>query len=190
MAGAALVACSSGDINIAPQTTVKDSNNTIIGGGGSENDVCASYTNTGGQIIQGQVDGNGNCLYSPAFASNVLPLEVDMTIPAPDNNGAHIFEASLFVGRSYRTDADLQAAGIAQGGDGPTLIIEPGATLAFKTSKDFLVVNRGSRVVAIGRADAPITITSESDVNGTVGAEDVQQWGGMVINGFGVKISN
>jgi len=183
---ASLVACSSGDINIAPTTTVTDSNNTTVGGGGSENDVCASYTNSGGQVIQGQVDGNGNCVYSPAFASNVLPLEVDMTIPALADGGAHIFEASLFVGRSYRTDAELQAAGIAQGGDGPTLIVAAGATMAFKTSKDFLVINRGSRIVAVGRSDAPITITSESDVNGTVGAEDVQQWGGMVINGFGV----
>ncbi|MEQ9563143.1 MAG: hypothetical protein RLN69_11525, partial [Woeseiaceae bacterium] len=64
--------------------------------------------------------------------------------------------------------------------------IEAGATVAFKTSKDFLVINRGSRIVAVGRADAPITITSESDVLGIVGPEDVQQWGGMVINGFGV----
>ena len=185
VAGVSLAACSSGDINIAPATSVTDSNNTVVGGS-SENDICASYTNSGGQVIQGQADGSGNCIYGPAFASNVLPVEVDMTIPALANNGAHIFEASLFVGRSFRTNADLQAAGITQGGDGPTLIIEPGATLAFKTSKDFMVVNRGSRVVAIGRADAPITFTSESDVNGTVGAEDVQQWGGMVINGFGV----
>jgi hypothetical protein len=186
VAGASLAACSSGDINIAPATLVTNSNNTGASGGGNENDVCASYTNSGGQVIQGQADGNGNCVYGPAFASNVLPVEVDMTIPALANNGAHIFEASLFVGRSYRTNADLQTAGIAQGGDGPTMIIEPGATLAFKTSKDFVVVNRGSRLVAIGRADAPITFTSESDINGTVAAEDVQQWGGMVINGFGV----
>lgn len=187
VAGTALAACSSGDINIAPETSVKDSNNTIItGNGGGADGACAAYTNAAGQVISGTADGNGNCFYSPAFASNVRPLEVDMTIPALPNNGAHIFEASLFVGRSYRSDADLQAAGIAAGGDGPSLVIEAGATLAFKTSQDFLVINRGSQIVAIGRADAPITFTSESDVNGTVGAEDVQQWGGMVINGFGV----
>ncbi len=184
-AGASLAACGGGDINIAPTTTVTGSTSTA-GGGNSADDACASYTASGGQVISGSADGNGNCVYGPAFVSNVLPLLVDMTIPELPNNGAHIFEASLFVGQSYRTDAALQANGIAQGGDGPTLTIEPGVTLAFKTSKDFMVVNRGSRVVAIGRADAPITITSESDVNGTVGAEDVQQWGGMVINGFGV----
>jgi len=182
-----LGACSSGDIEIAPATSVSGSNNTTtIGGGGSANDICASYINSGGQTIQGVVDGNDNCVYSPGFASNVLPLEVDMTVPALPNGGAHIFQASLFVGKSYRTDADLQAAGISRGGDGPTLTVEAGAILAFKTSKDFLVVNRGSRIVAIGRVDAPITFTSESDVFGTVGPEDVQQWGGMVIDGFGV----
>ena len=37
----------------------------------------------------------------------------------------------------------------------------------------------------MGSASAPITFTSVSDVNGTVGPEDVQQWGGVVINGFG-----
>lgn len=187
MATAALAACSSGDININPATTVQDSNNTtIVGGGGSPDDVCASYVNSAGQMISGTLDGSDNCVYGPAFASNVLPLEVDMTITALPNDGAHVFEASLFVGRSYSTDAALQAAGISQGGDGPTLTVEAGATLAWKTSKDFFVINRGSRIVAVGRADAPITFTSESDVNGTVTPEAVQQWGGMVINGFGI----
>jgi len=187
LAGAALVGCGSGDINIQPSTTVTDSNNTTNqGGGNNDDDVCASYVNTGGQTIRGALNADGNCLYSPSFSSNVLPLRVDMTIPALPDGGAHIFEASLFVGESYTSDADLQAAGIAEGGDGPTLTIEAGATVAFRTSADFLVVNRGSRIVAVGRADAPITITSESDVLGTVGPEDVQQWGGMVINGFGV----
>ena len=49
-----------------------------------------------------------------------------------------------------------------------------------------MIINRGSRILADGRADAPITFTSVSDLNGTVGPEDVQQWGGIVINGFGV----
>jgi hypothetical protein len=187
IAASALGACSSGDINIDPQTNVTDSNNTtVIGGGGSANDICASYVNTGGQTIQGTADSNGNCVYSSSFASNVLPLKADMTIPALPNGGAHIFQASLFVGESHRSDAEMAAAGISEGGDGPTLTVEAGATLAFANSSAFLVINRGSRIVAIGRADAPITFTSESDVDGTVGPEDVQQWGGMVIDGFGV----
>lgn len=184
---AALWGCGSGDINIEPQTNVTDSNNTINeGGGDNDDDVCASYQNSGGQTIRGQLNAEGNCLYSSSFASNVQPLRVDMTIAALPDGGAHIFEDSLFVGESCRTNACLQANGIAEGGDGPTLTVEAGATVAFRTSADFLVINRGSRIVATGRADAPITFTSESDVLGNVGPEDVQQWGGMVINGFGV----
>jgi len=183
---AALAACSSGDINIQPSTEVSNSNNTTVtGSGGNANDGCASYVNSGGQTIQGTSDGT-DCTYTQAFVGAGNNLTVDMTIPALPNGGAHIFEGSLFVGETYRTNNDLAAAGIARGGDGPVLTIEAGATLAFQTSKDFIIVNRGSQIFAVGTENAPITLTSVSDINGTVGPEDVQQWGGVVINGFGV----
>jgi len=179
-------ACGSGDINIDPSTSVTDSNNvTNTGGGSNVNDACASYVNTGGQTIQGAYDGL-NCTYSTAFAVAGNNLTVDLTIPALPNGGAHIFEGSLFVGETFDNDADMAAAGITEGGDGPVLTIEAGATLAWQSNTDFLIINRGSQIFAVGRPDAPITFTSVSDVNGTVGPEDVQQWGGVVINGFGV----
>lgn len=184
--GTVMVGCSSGDINIQPSTSVTGSNNTTVTGGGSNaNDICASYVNSGGQKIQGVSDGT-NCTYAQSFVGAGNNLEYDLTIPALPNGGAHIFEGSLFVGNSYRTNADLAAAGITRGGDGPKLTVEAGATLAFQSSKDFLIINRGSQIFAVGTESAPITFTSVSDVNGTVGPEDVQQWGGMVINGFAV----
>ena len=183
---AVLAACSSGDINIQPSTEVSNSNNTAITGGGSNaNDACASYVNSGGQLIQGISDGT-DCTYSQAFVGAGNNLTVDMTIPALPNGGVHIFEGSLFVGETYRSNETLAAAGIARGGDGPVLTIEAGATLAFQTSKDFIIINRGSQIFAVGTENAPITFTSISDINGTVEPEAVQQWGGMVINGFGV----
>lgn len=187
MAGGFVAACDSGDINIAPSTTVTDSNNTTIEGGGDDpNAACASYIRAG-QEISGTADGSGNCTYSSAFVGPKNNLTEDLFIPALPNNGAHIFTSSLFVGETYRTQAELTAAGITEGGDGPTLTIEAGATLAFQTNKDFVIINRGSRILADGRPDAPITFTSTTDVNGTVSPEDVQEWGGMVINGFGVS---
>ncbi|MEO0580058.1 MAG: serine/threonine protein kinase, partial [Pseudomonadota bacterium] len=184
-ATAILVGCDSGDINIQPSTTVTNSNN-VTQTGGSANDICASRTNSGGQTLTGTVDGNGNCVYSPAFADAGNRITADITFPALPNGAAHIFEGSLFIGETFDTDAELAAAGITQGGDGPTLTVEAGATLAWQTSADFMIINRGSQIFAVGRADAPITFTSVSDVEGTVGPEDVQQWGGIVINGFGV----
>ena len=186
-AGALLAACDSGDINIAPETVVSNSNNTTNNSSGSNaDDICASYQKNG-QTVQGSADGNGNCTYSSAFVGPKNNLTVDLLIPELPNGGAHIFTSSLFVGETYRTQADLAAAGIIQGGDGPTLTIEPGAILAFQTNKDFVIVNRGSQILADGTADKPIVFTSVSDINQTVGPEDVQQWGGIVINGFGVS---
>ncbi|MGH8196408.1 MAG: serine/threonine protein kinase, partial [Woeseiaceae bacterium] len=182
---AAFTGCGSGDINIEPSTTVTDSNNNNSGGNSNANDACASYVNSGGQTIQGIADG-ANCVYSPSFVDAGNNLTVDMTLPALPDGGAHIFEGSLFVGKTYRDDADMAAAGIGEGGDGPVLTVEAGAILAFQSNADFMVINRGSQLFAVGAPDAPIVFTSVSDVNGTVGAEDVQQWGGIVINGFGV----
>ena len=179
-----LAACSSGDINIAPSTSVSNAGSPPPAG--NDDDICASYVKSG-QTISGSADGNGNCTYGSAFVGPKNNLTVDLLIPALPDGGAHIFTSSLFVGETYRTKADLAAAGITKGGDGPTLTIEPGATLAFQTNKDFVIINRGSQILANGTVDKPITFTSVSDINQTVGPEDVQQWGGVVINGFGVS---
>ena len=184
----ALAACSSGDVNINPATAVTGSNNTTINnsGGGNPNQNCASFVRNG-QTLQGTDDGNGNCTYGSSFVGPQNNLDVDLFIPALPNGGVHIFTSSLFVGETYRTQQELADAGITEGGDGPTLTIEAGATLAFQTNSDFMIINRGSRILADGNANNPITFTSVSDINGTVLPEDVQQWGGIVINGFGVS---
>ena len=186
IAGSLLAACESGDINITPTTIDNSVDNSTGGGGGSADDICASYVRDGA-TVRGSADGNGNCVYDNTFVGPKNNLQEDLLIQALPDGGAHIFTASLFVGNTYRTQAELQAAGIAQGGDGPTLTIQAGATLAFQTNSDFMIINRGSRIIADGRPDAPITLTSVSDINGTVGPEDVQQWGGVVINGFAVS---
>ena len=188
---ALLGACDGGDIIIQPSTTdasvdnsVNNSNNTTTQPVAEEN-PCASYVNTGGQTIQGELSG-GNCVYPPSFVDAGNNLTVDMTIPDLADDGAHIFEGSLFVGKTYDTDEGLAGAGITKGGDGPVLTVEAGATLAFRSSGDFIIVNRGSQLFAVGTEAKPITFTSVSDIEGTVGPEDVQQWGGMVVNGFGI----
>jgi hypothetical protein len=73
------------------------------------------------------------------------------------------------------------------GGTGPKLIVEAGNTIAFSDAGDYLLVNRGSQLLAEGSATAPITFTGFTDaVSGTAGAFDVQLWGGIVLNGNGI----
>lgn len=185
-----LGACEGGDININPSTTdasvdnsTNNSNNTNTQPV-AETNPCAVYEKDG-STFQGEPQG-ANCVYAPSFVDAGNNLTVNLRIPALENDGAHIFEGSLFVGRTFDTDEGLGNAGITRGGDGPTLTVEAGATLAFQSSADFLIINRGSQLFAVGTANAPITFTSVSDVEGDVGPEDVQQWGGIVVNGFGV----
>ena len=195
--GTLMAACDSGDINIAPVNNTDNSNqnnNNTIGGGNDPNEGCASIT-IGGEDVTGVKDPDGNCEYTDIFAGPTNPIMQDVTIEALPGGRAHKFRTSLFVGETYRTQADLAAAGITQGGDGPTLTIEPGAILAFETRRDFIIVNRGSQIIARGTERAPITFTSISDVENTLpttaddptGARAVQQWGGIVINGFAVS---
>jgi len=184
VAAGVLVGCGgSGDINISPVTTDSSTDNSV----NNSNNVAAPVANpcaSNGQI-QGDFDAP-HCMYSTAFADSGNNIDVDMTLVDLDDDGAHVFSGSLFIGEDY-TKGDLAAAGITKGGDGPTLTIEAGATVAFVDKTKFMVIMRGSQIQAVGTAAKPITITSLSDVNGTISSpEAVSEWGGLVINGFGV----
>lgn len=180
---ALLAGCDSGGINIEPETNDNSTDNsTDNGGGDNTNNPCATLESSG---LQGSYNGT-NCTYSEDFVSSSNPLTEDLYIPALPDGGAHIFSGSLFVGETFDSDAALAEAGIAEGGDGVKLEVQAGATVAFTNNSAFMVINRGSQLFARGTESAPITFTSQSDVLGTVGPEDVSQWGGMVINGFGV----
>ncbi len=181
---AVLVGCgSNGDVNISANKASDDNRNIYNGNqdAGSTN-PCASYT-VSGSTFQGQYDG-ADCVYLASFADLDKPVMSDITLA--EIPGVHFFRGSLVMGKSYGDDASRIADGIMQGGDGPTLTIEPNVTVAFESNDNYLVVNRGSQIMAQGTALNPITITSKSDVEGLVEFDDVSQWGGMIINGFGI----
>jgi len=65
-----------------------------------------------------------------------------------------------------------------------TLTVQAGTTIFGGTAVDFLVISRGSQIVANGTRTAPITLTSQSDLEGSVDIETTRgEWGGLVING-------
>ena len=67
--------------------------------------------------------------------------------------------------------------------DSAVLTLQAGTTVFGGTDVDFLVISRGSQIVANGQRTAPITFTSQSDLEGTVAANTRGEWGGLVING-------
>ncbi|MBO6845931.1 MAG: hypothetical protein JJ884_00285 [Maricaulis sp.] len=64
-----------------------------------------------------------------------------------------------------------------------SLTIDPGVTIFGTAGSDYIVVARGSQIFSNGTSAAPVIMTARSDVEGTVGANDRGQWGGLVLNG-------
>jgi len=64
-----------------------------------------------------------------------------------------------------------------------SLTIDPGVTIFGTAGSDYIVVARGSTINSNGTATSPVVMTARSDVEGTVGANDRGQWGGLVLNG-------
>jgi hypothetical protein len=173
-----------GDVNLdaSSSTNITDNSVTNSGGGGSTN-PCANYldpeTNT---RIQGTFDGT-NCVYGPEFVGEDNPLLVSLTIPFI--TGVHVFEDTLQVGKFV--DGTNPAETVPQDGAGPTLTIRAGNKLAWTNPDDYLLINRGSRIIAEGTSVAPITLTGFNDaILRNAGKEDTQLWGGVVINGNGI----
>lgn len=183
---ATLAACGGGDINLNPSNTVTDSNNTIVEGGPiSEVNPCAKYT-TSGQQFQGAY-ASGNCTYAASFVSDSRPLTEDLFIPELANNGLHIFEDSLFVGEDVNSSAAASGLRVPQNGEGPTLTIAAGAKLAFSAAEDYVLISRGSRLVAEGTAAKPIVFSAVTDLRDNAATEaDRGLWGGVQINGNGL----
>ena len=103
-------------------------------------------------------------------------IETDITLTA---GNLYKFAGSVFVGEDAGPDAANPDASAATA----TLTIEAGVTVYGENGEDAIIVSRGSQLVAEGTVDAPITLTSQSDVLGTVAADDKGEWGGLVLNG-------
>jgi hypothetical protein len=175
----AIAGCEGGGVDLNVETVDNSVDNSTNGGNGGGNNPCASYTPPDSSEVRiGTFDGT-NCVYPAAFVGKTNPLLVDLTIPFI--SGVHIFQDSLFVGENVESGAAPAA------GEGPTLTIAAGNTLAFSNSADYVLINRGSQIIAQGSPAAPITFTAFSDaVTDTAGANDVSLWGGIVINGNGI----
>ncbi len=136
-----------------------------------------------------------DCDYS-GIGSPANPVLTDVSFGPLPRGGVHKFNDSFVIGDDYNTDADLAGAGIAQGGDGPTLNIAAGTVFAFTNPNSVVAINRGSQINVGGTPTEPVVMTSFSDIQSKRDQErgfdpfqaynDVGQWGGLMIQGFGV----
>lgn len=142
------------------------------GGGGSGSGTCPTGFATGTAV-----GGLTTCTLSGTILSN-------LTIPAVQGVAYQI---------SGRVDVgvDIGADGNRSGGARATLTVEPGVILFGSSGADYLVINRGSQIVADGTAASPIIFTSAADLGrqadndptNDLGGSQTAEWGGLVILG-------
>jgi hypothetical protein len=78
---------------------------------------------------------------------------------------------------------DIGGPGNAPGGQAVTLTIQAGTLLFGSSGNDFLVVNRGSRINAVGTAASPIIFTARANLEGTATDSSQGLWGGVILLG-------
>ena len=78
---------------------------------------------------------------------------------------------------------DVGGDGAAAGGDAVTLTVQAGVTVFASSGNDYLVVNRGSRIHAVGSATQPIIFTARANVEGTASDTSQGLWGGIILLG-------
>jgi uncharacterized membrane protein len=136
------------------------------GGGGGGGATCPAGTTSPGVAI----GGNTVCNLTGEILTN-------LTLPNLANV-VYRLNGRVDVGR------DLGASGTLTTGAAATLTIEPGVRLFGDVAGDILIVNRGSRINAVGTPALPIVFTSREDIEGTASISDsTRQWGGVILLG-------
>ena len=64
-----------------------------------------------------------------------------------------------------------------------TLTVQAGTLLFGSSGNDYLVVNRGSRINAVGTAAAPVIFTARANLEGTATDSSQGLWGGVILLG-------
>ncbi len=123
--------------------------------GGAAKDSDSNTVDDSGGSSTDCVEENGACVLSGTYTE-------DMTLTADKN---WLLRSKVEIGDDQNP---------------VTLTIEPGTTIYGEgASTGMLVITRGAKINAVGRADAPIVFTSDQPV----GSRARGQWGGVVING-------
>ncbi len=140
------------------------------GGGGGTASCPSGFTEGAG------VGGLTTCDISGVILANTRLTNVDGV--------AYRLSGRVDIGEDVGADG-------SSGGTSATLTIDPGVTLFGESGDDYLVVNRGSQIIADGDASAPIIFTSaddlerqgDSDPSNDDGGSNISEWGGLVLLG-------
>ncbi|MEL6858877.1 MAG: hypothetical protein AAFO74_10855 [Pseudomonadota bacterium] len=169
-----MAACSQGSDIASPGATTPTTPPTGTGGGTGGGTATATCP-TGFTQDATATGGLTTCVVSGTILS-------DLTLP---------FVTGTAFRLDGRVDVGQDVGGDGSGGDPAVLTIEPGVTIFGNSGDDYLVVNRGSQLIADGTSAAPIIMTSDEDLDRQAdadasnddGGNATGEWGGLVILG-------
>ena len=170
-----IAACSQGSDIASPGATTPTTPPTSGGGGSGGGGATTATCPTGFTQDATATGGLTTCVVSGTILS-------DLTLP---------FVSGTAFRLDGRVDVGQDVGGDGSGGDPAVLTIEPGVTVFGNSGDDYLVVNRGSQLIADGTRAAPIIMTSDedldrqndSDPSNDDGGNATGEWGGLVILG-------
>ncbi|MEJ2501368.1 MAG: right-handed parallel beta-helix repeat-containing protein [Campylobacterales bacterium] len=157
------------------------------GGGGST----TSTDNTGGEVNPGITDTNTTTLlYDGAGAADIQErYEADdstySVLPAPTLAAAadiRVLSGDITADMTLTADKQWDVQGLVKVKNGATLTVEPGTVVFGDAGANYIVITKGSKIIADGTKEAPIIFTSKTALLNPAAA-DVGQWGGLTILG-------
>ena len=163
--------------NSAPDYETKSTYSVTVtasdGTNSSAQDITINVTN----VNECSVGVEESYLTSKLVCSLSGIITEDSILSDPDTN-LYKLNGKVSVG------VDMGGDGTKSGGVSATLTIEPGVTIFGESGNDYLLVNRGSKIDAVGTASSPITMTGKQDILGDANIETTRGlWGGIIILG-------
>ena len=150
---------------------------------------------------QTPTDGTTTASVIPQALQSVITDSRETASMAFDNKAVYTIDVSaltdgqldptgLLLGNDFIFEISGGALRVTPPGNGDCeLDMAPGAVLAGGGSEDFLVIERGCKLMADGSSedgglDQPILFTARAEVDGDAEDNDRGLWGGLVINGY------
>lgn len=103
-----------------------------------------------------QLEGKETCVLKGRYVNDV----------ELDPSRTWVLDGGVFIGNDNKQNS--------------VLTIKAGSKLVGKSGADFLVITRGSKIMALGTKESPIVMTSVGSLSGETSRG---QWGGLILNG-------
>ena len=146
--------------------------------GGDTNESNGGDTNTTALLY----DGAGAADVQERYEADDADYSALPATPAYNAANVEILSGDITADKTLTPDKQWELQGLVKVKAGATLTIEPGTVVFGKAGANYMVITKGSKIMADGTKEEPIIFTSEEALMDPTAA-DVAQWGGLTVLG-------